>query len=220
MSIIVVANQKGGVGKTALAVNLSHGLMKALGSKVLLVDADEGQSASNHFGRREIGEPPFSIAACANKSIHSFVTKLSRDGGFDDVVVDCPAGTSDITLSALIIADLVIIPVRPSLCDYDAAERLVPELEKVAALRPDIQALVVISQKIAGTKYAREAYAKAQEFFVKDGLNVSVARQGITSRIEVAQAYAEGKTLFELRPGHSVIEFTSLTEEVARCLTA
>jgi hypothetical protein len=83
MSIIVTANQKGGVGKTAIAVHLAHGLVKELGSKVLVVDADPAASVYKHFRRRETGDPPYTLAGGAQPDIHARLPQLLQAGGFD-----------------------------------------------------------------------------------------------------------------------------------------
>lgn len=220
MSIIVTANQKGGVGKTAIAVHLAHGLHRELGGKVLLVDADPAACVFKHFRRREGSDPPYNLVGGAQADIHAHLPHLMQAGGFDHCVVDCPAGSSNITRSALRIADLVIVPVTPSFCDFDAAEELMPILHDISEVRPDFRVMVVISRKLPGNNsYSREARAAAAQFFQMEGVQVTVAHQEITNRAEVVRAYTDSKTLYEYdRPGAALKEFLHLTQEVCACL--
>jgi len=221
MSIIVTANQKGGVGKTAIAVHLAHGLQRELGGKVLVVDADPAASVYKHFRRRELGDPPYTLAGGAQPDIHARLPQLLHAGGFDHCIVDCPAGASNITRSALRIADLVIVPVQPSFCDFDSAEELMPILQDISEVRRDLKVMVVISRKLPGNNaYSREARSAAAQVFQLAGVNISVARQEISNRAEMVRAYTDGKTVFEYgRGGVSKLEFNNLTEEVAACLS-
>lgn len=221
MSIIVTANQKGGVGKTAIAVNLAHGLQRELGGKMLVVDADPAASVYKHFRRREIGDPPYTLAGGAQPDIHARLPQLLKAGGFDHCVVDCPAGASNITRSALRIADLVIVPVQPSFCDFDSAEELLPILAEISEFRPQLQVMVVISRKLPGNNsYSREARTAASQVFQREGVRIHVARQEISNRAEMVRAYTDSKTVFEYgRGGVSTLEFNHLTEEVAACLS-
>jgi chromosome partitioning protein len=222
MSIIVTANQKGGVGKTAIAVHLAHGLLRELGGKMLVVDADPGASVYKHFRRREIGDPPYVLAGGAQPDIHSRLPALLKAGGFDHCIVDCPAGASNVTRSALRIADLVIVPVQPSFCDFDAAEELLPILQDISEVRKELQVMVIISRKLPGNNaYSKEARTAAAAVFQVEGVNVTVARQEISNRAEMVRAYTDGKTIFEYgKCGVSCMEFNRLTEEVAACLNA
>jgi chromosome partitioning protein len=221
MSIIVIANQKGGVGKTAITVNLAHGLQKELDCKMLVVDADPSASAHKHFRRREKGDPPYVLVGGAQPDIHSRLPQLMQAGGFQHCIVDCPAGASNITRSALRIADLVIVPVQPSYCDFDAAEELTPILVSISEVHQDLKVMIVVSRKLPGNNaYSRDAKAAAEIVFKTEGVNTIVAKQEISNRAEMVRAYSDGKTIYEYgrRRGVSCNEFTNLTEEVIECL--
>lgn len=223
MSIIVTANQKGGVGKTAITINLAHGLQTELGGKMLVVDADPSASAHKHFRRRQQGDPPYILVGGAQPDIHARLPQLMQAGGFDHCIVDCPAGSSNVTRSALRIADLVIVPVQPSFCDFDAAEELMPVLHDISEVRNELQVMIVISRKLPGNNaYSKEAKAAAAAFFKMEGVHTIIAEQEISNRAEMVRAYSDGKTIFEYgkRRGVSCNEFTNLTEEVAECLHA
>ena len=106
MKIIVLANQKGGVGKSTLTIQLAAGLTR-LKKKVLVVDADP-QNTSYRWAQ---GSKTFSFVThrLQGEQVHLFVQRVTKD--YDYCLVDCPpAAESAITFSACLVADLVLIP--------------------------------------------------------------------------------------------------------------
>lgn len=221
--IIAIANQKGGVGKTTIAVNLAHGIAIEQVCKMLLVDADPSASAIKWFRRRGHAEIPYTLTGGAQVNIHRTLPRLVQEGGYAYAVIDCPAGSSNITRSALMAADLILVPVQPSLLDFDAADDLLPILTQISEAKPETKIGVVISRKQSGNNtYSREARSAAHRFFqVEDGLPISIFTAEIYNRMDLVRAYSAGKTIFEHRSkSQSVIEFRTLTEEVLQCLNA
>src|SRR5918992_1151210 len=112
--ILAVVNQKGGVGKTTLSMQLA-GTLAARNQRVLVVDADPQGTASRWASSAPDDEPfsatVVSLAAAGNK-LHREVVKLARD--YDYIIVDCPPAVDSInSRSALLIADLALVPVIP-----------------------------------------------------------------------------------------------------------
>lgn len=216
-SVITIANTKGGVGKTAISVNLAAGLAQC-GHRVLLVDADIQRNSFKWFGRRPETVPiPYTIVGGAVADINRHVATLIEGGTYDFIIVDCPAGQSRITRSALLAANRVIIPVMPSLCDFDAAEEFLPLLREVADLRPHLSLHLCISRKMPGrSRESIEAREAALTFFSSDELPISLLASEIYERrAEIVRSYTESVTVFERKRSASAQEFLALTHEIA-----
>lgn len=107
--IISLQNQKGGVGKTTLAVHIAHSLASR-GSLVLLVDTDPQGSARGWAAARE-SQPPFTVVGLDRPTIHRDLPAIASN--YDHVVIDGPPRVSDLVRSGVIAADLVVVPVSP-----------------------------------------------------------------------------------------------------------
>ncbi len=217
-TVISIANQKGGVGKTAISVNLAAGLVKE-GHRVLLIDADSQANSFKWFRRRDDDLPlPYAILAGAQQDINRHIPVLIKNGEYDFVLIDCPAGQSRITRSALLASDRILIPVMPSLCDFDASEEFLPLLREIYDVKPNLSIHVCISRKMAGrSKESVDARDAALAFFCieEDSLPISVLSSEIHERrAEVVRAYTESRTVFERNGSLSANEFTSLTHEI------
>jgi chromosome partitioning protein len=122
MPVIVVANPKGGVGKTTLSTNLA-GYFAARGHAVMLGDVDRQQSARTWLGLRPAGLPPISTWETAHDDI------VRPPKGTTHVVLDTPAGLHGKRLDDVMkLADKVLIPLQPSIFDIHATHAFVRQL--------------------------------------------------------------------------------------------
>ena len=122
MPVIVVANPKGGVGKTTLSTNVA-GYLAARGHAVMLGDVDRQQSARTWLGLRPAGLPRIGTWDVA----HDETVRPPR--GTTHVVLDTPAGLHGKRLDEVMkLADKVLIPLQPSIFDIHATHQFVREL--------------------------------------------------------------------------------------------
>ncbi|MBE0549686.1 MAG: ParA family protein [Rubrivivax sp.] len=124
MPVIVVANPKGGVGKSTLATNIA-GCLAAAGHAVMLGDVDRQQSARQWLALRPPQLPAISSWEVASDHI------VRPPKGTTHVVLDTPAGLHGKRLEAVMrIADRILIPLQPSLFDIQATHTFVQALRQ------------------------------------------------------------------------------------------
>jgi len=125
MPVIVVANPKGGVGKSTLATNVA-GCLAAAGHAVMLGDVDRQQSSRQWLDQRQRVRPLLPRIAGWDVSTDDLVRPPK---GTTHVVLDTPAGLHGKRLDAVMkIADRLLIPLQPSLFDIQATHNFVQEL--------------------------------------------------------------------------------------------
>src|SRR6478672_10176673 len=144
--IIAILNQKGGVGKTTLAVHVATALAQQ-GRTVLLVDADPQGSALGWSDNRE--SPLFPVIGLPKKTLHRELQSLATN--YQYVVIDGPPRVNEVARSAILASDLVVIPVQPSPYDVWAAKEIVDLLNEVTAYKERIKSVFVINRKIVKT---------------------------------------------------------------------
>lgn len=126
--IIAIANLKGGVGKSTVAVNLSSAL--AVKGKVLLVDADEQATSTYYATKGLLPVESLPLPFIPGEDVKKWVGRVLALAA-DYVVIDAPPHTGPATQAIVGLADLVLIPVGPSVADIAATARAV-ELVRTA----------------------------------------------------------------------------------------
>lgn len=203
--IISVLNQKGGVGKTTLAVHISAALAQQ-GARVLLIDADPQGSALDWSARRT-AEPLFHVIGLPKANLHKEVPTHAEN--YDHIVIDGPPRVNELARSAILAADQIVIPVQPSPYDVWAADNIVTLIREAQIFREYIRSVFVINRKIVNTAIGRD---------VKDALTsyeLPVFEANICQRVAFAESAATGSTVLEMEPaGLASREVMALAKEI------
>ncbi len=190
---VVVASQKGGAGKTTLVRNLAV----AAGAGAALIDTDPQGSLTDWWERREAEAPAL---ARLDGDMAAGLAALA-EGGVEIVLVDTPPSAHSWLSDLLRLADMVLIPVRPSPDDLAAVSGTLDLVE--AAGRPFA---FVVSQAKPGTILAREAVPALAQ-------HGRVAPVIIHDRVEFPTAAIEGRGVTE-REGPGADEMKQLLRYV------
>ena len=202
--IIGVLSQKGGVGKTTVALNLAAAIATS-GSRVLVVDADPQGSALAWSSARE-AEPLFSVVGMAKPTLHRELPNLAANYHF--IVIDGAPRVNDLARSAILASNLVLIPVQPSPYDIWASSETVRLIREARQINATLEAAFLINRKIARSAIGRDAAAALAQFE-----DIPVLEVHLSQRVLYAESAAKGLTVVEVAPqGEAAREFRALAK--------
>lgn len=213
--IIAVVNQKGGSGKTTISMQLTGALARRR-NKMLVVDADP-QGTATRWAASAADENPFPASvvglSAANSKVHREVKKFIDD--YDCIIIDCPpAADSPVPQSALLIAELALVPLIPSPLDVWAAVGIRQVINNVSEINEALKARLVMNQCQPNTTLVQETLAVLPEF------GIELAKTYIQHRQVYRQSAIFGQTVhnFGSKATAAIAEIESLTDEVSALL--
>ncbi len=205
---ITVAQQKGGSGKTTVAINLAVHLWRE-GHSVAVLDTDPQGSLGRWFMTRleaTAGAPGLEFATASAWGVSYECDKLKKTNDF--VIVDTPPKADSDLRPALREADLVIVPVSASQLDLWATEAVLELVERTR--RPS---LAVLNRARAGTRLSTEMVTGMQS------LEAPVAQTVLGNRVVFAEALGAGFGVSERQPsGRAAAEIAALAAEIRALL--
>lgn len=205
MQTIVLASQKGGAGKTTLAAHLAVAAEEGGMKHTVLIDTDPQGSLGAWWNAREADSP--ALAPCPIPELRAKLAALDK-AGYALAVIDTPPAITDAIRSVVALADLVMIPARPSPHDLRAIGSTVGLVS--GAGRPFVFAL---TQAKANARLTVQAMAALSE-------HGTVSGAIIHDRVDFASAMIDGRTVLEVDPkGRSAAEVRELWTFVRDRLT-
>ena len=238
--IITIANQKGGVGKTTTAINLSACLAEA-GQHVMLVDFDPQGNASSGLGV-EIEEHEHTVYdlmaeeagldECLVKNVQDNLDVLPSDmnlaganketllkryldqvrDDYDFILIDCPPSLNILTINALTAADTVLVPIQ---CEYYALEGLNQVLKTVELVRKKLNPQLELEGVVFTMYDARTNLSLQVVESVKSNLNQTIYKTIIPRNVRLAEAPSYGQPITIYDPRSTGAEsYRLLAEEV------
>lgn len=209
MSLVIsFLNQKGGVGKSTLSINVAA-CFALLGQKVLLIDADKQGTASTWASLRD--ETAFPVVKMARENMARDALRLAAE--YDFTIIDGPPQAETISRSCIVASDLVVVPIEPGGASRWSSELTVRQLMEAQELKPTLKCGFVVSRKIGATVLGRDTRSMAAD------AGIPMFETDIEQRIAYAEALTMGKTIFEWSGGGpGVIEIQNLTHELLEVL--
>lgn len=213
--IIAVVNQKGGAGKTTVSMQLA-GTLGRQGMKVLVIDADP-QATATRWAASATDEQPFPASvsglSAAGGKVHREAQKFIND--YDFIVIDCPpAADSPVPQSALLIADIALVPVIPSPLDLWASVGIGKVISNVLDINEALRPRIVVNQCQPNTALAKEAIEVLPEF------GIELTKTRLHQRTAYRQSAVYGGTVHDLgsKAAQAIKEVDDLTREVLAIL--
>ena len=194
--LIATLNQKGGCGKTSLALNLAA-MLATPRHKAALIDADPQGSAAR-WAKQSPDKRPFEVFPLdAEEGAGRFKTELARlAAGRDILILDTPPELAAASMLAALLADLVLVPVTPSPFDFWGAEAAVSMARDARKQRGGhFPRVILIPFRVRpGTVIGRELPAALARLGEPVG-------PGISERVAMVEAALVGQTINQYAPG-------------------
>jgi len=185
MRTLVLASQKGGVGKTTLAGHLAV-MAELIGAgPVALIDTDPQGSLSSWWNERQAEAPLFASVGISNLPSH--LSELAK-AGVKLAIIDTPPAVTDTIRQVLAVADLVLIPTRPSPHDLRAVGSTVELIEQAGK-----RMIFVINGAASRAKITGEAAVALSQ-------HGTVAPVTLFQRTDFAASMIDGRTVQEIDP--------------------
>ena len=196
MKTIVITSQKGGSGKTTLAASLSVAADRAKNGPVVILDTDPQNTLATWWNARDAETPQ--LAQVTLRELPQKIADLAA-AGFAYCFIDTPPALTEQSRQVLKIADLVLIPTRPSPNDLWSLGATLDLVKQAAA-----PFVFVLTQAKANARLTLQTVAALSDYG-------PVLQAVVHDRVDYAAAMTDGRTVLEINPsGAAALETEAL----------
>jgi chromosome partitioning protein len=208
--IVAFAGQKGGVGKSTTAVCLAVAALER-GARVLLVDADPQGTVRTWGEVAAERKRPAPTVIAMGASMHKAGQLGDLAAAYDMTFIDCPPRHGEVQRSALMVADVVVLPCGASAADAWALATSLEVVREARAMRDELMACVLITRKQGRTALGKSA----RKVLESTGLPVLETELGARVAYQEALAVGQGVTTYAARDA-GTREIFDLLDELGR----
>lgn len=210
MHVIALLSQKGGGGRTSLAVSLATAAEEA-GLETLIIDLDP-QATACKWGDRRTAEAPIVIDAQPARLANALAK--ARDGGIKLVLIDTPPRSAEAALAAAKLADLIVMPIRAQMYDLETIPNTLELIATASAGRDGAIPTIAVLNAVPARGNRHE---QARDGLI--GMGLAVCTSTIGHRAAFGDAAALGLSVLEHEEsGRAAEEIRQVYREVLRLL--
>lgn len=205
MPVISILNQKGGSGKTTIAINLARAYQWQ-GYNVLLVDSDKQGSSRDWQSANP--ENPLPLLVLDKVSIDRDIKKIIDQ--YDYIIIDGSPQATEIAIATIRASDFILIPMQPSPFDIWASSNLIELVKQGMTKKTELRAGIVLTRMVKNTKIGNEVSQIIHDF------ELPVLNSRIGQRTCYPYSASLGQTIFDTeRPSSEpVAEINALANEI------
>lgn len=212
--IISVTNLKGGVGKSTVTQNIAVAFAhKKL--KVCIVDTDFELQTSTKWGQERTDDLlPIKVIPVRNDELSKTVVGIKKD--FDIILIDGTPALFELSTRAIILSDLVIMPILPSIADIWTLEKFIKGFDEARLAKESMGATV--EAYILLNKYSESLTLDREVIEVLKGFDINVLNSRLFNRIAYREAMPQGRGVIEGRDKKASTEIQNLITELSDIL--
>lgn len=211
--IISITSLKGGVGKSTISQNLAV-CFANMDYRVAIIDADKNDSCQRWLDVRDIKEHPNILVSGSDtpQSLRKNLTQFTRD--YDIIIIDGTPDASKLVSTIILVGDLLLIPIKPSMADLWASEKFRDRYEEAVAMKEkEIPAYLILNEYAGNMNFNHEVREALDDF------GFPVLNTTIKTRQAYKEAMAGGIGVYEYSNSAAKEEMVSLTKEVLKIIT-
>ena len=208
--VISITNMKGGVGKSTVTQNLAV-CFAHKGYKICIVDTDfELQTSTKWSAERPDDLPAVPTFAVKNDELSKRVVALKKD--FDIIIIDGTPALFELSTRAIILSDVVILPILPSIADIWTLEKFMSGYEEARSAKESMGATV--EAHVLLNKFNENLNLDKDAVEVLRGFEIPVLAATLATRIAYREVMPQGRGVIEYRDKKAKEEMAALADEL------